>query len=73
MKTRDRGRKVKDDRLGRETATLANLQLHGTHNLHCNVLHELLCSPERVKCVCTVQVSCKLTSVGLSLLCLYSS
>jgi len=42
-------------------ATLSNLRLEGTQSLHCNVLHELLCSPECVKCVCTAVMQ---TAIG---------
>lgn len=47
-----RDREVNNSVVARRTATLSATKWH-TVNLHCNVLHEMPCSPECVKCVCT--------------------
>jgi len=68
MKTRDGGRKVKVTRLGRETATLENLQLEGTQRIYTTMCFMNCCVQQNVLNV-FVQLLCKLTSVVV-LLCL---
>jgi hypothetical protein len=60
MKTRDGVRIVKGAGVVIEKATLF-AATWPTVNLHCNVLHELLCSRECAKCVCTSVVE---TDIG---------
>ena len=68
MKSRDGVRRVKG---GRETATLANLQLHGTRRIDTAMCFMKCCVHQNVLNVYAQQL-CTLISVAVSLLCLYS-
>jgi len=72
MKSCDRGRMEKGARLRRETATLANLQLHGTQRINTAICFMKCCVHQNVLNV-YIQELCKLTSVVVLLLGLYSS